>query len=59
MEPKQEILEIVNRLPNEVLGELLEYIRQLEKTTMEKICLSRNLNTILAEDGELLEKLAK
>jgi len=59
MEPKQEILEIVNRLPNEVLGELLEYIRQLEKTTMEKISLSRNLNTILAEDRELLEKLAK
>jgi hypothetical protein len=59
MELKQEIVQIVNKLPNEVLGELLQYLRQVEKTTTEKMRLSLNLNTILTEDRELLEKLAK
>lgn len=59
MEVKNEIVEIVNKLPNEVLSELLQYLRQVEKTTAEKIRLSLNLNTILTEDRELLEKLAK
>lgn len=59
MELKQEIVQIVNKLPNEVLGELLQYLRQIEKTTAEKMRLSLNLNTILTEDRELLQKLAK
>lgn len=59
MEPKNEIVQIVNKLPDEVLGELLQYLRQVEKTSPEKMRLSLNLNTILTEDRELLEKLAK
>jgi len=59
MEPKNEIVQIVNKLPDEVLGELLQYLRQVEKTSLEKMRLSLNLNTILTEDRELLEKLAK
>lgn len=59
MELKQEIAQIVDKLPNEVLGELLQYLRQVEKTTVEKMRLSLNLNTILTEDRDLLEKLAK
>ena len=59
MELKQEIIQIVNKLPNEVLEELLQYLRQVEKTTSDKTRLSLNLNTILTEDRELLEKLAK
>jgi restriction endonuclease Mrr len=59
MELKQEIVQIVDKLPNEVLSELLQYLRQVEKTTVEKMRLSLNLKTILTEDRELLEKLAK
>jgi restriction endonuclease Mrr len=59
MEVKQEIAQIVNKLPDEVLEELLQYLRQVEKTTPEKMRLSLNLNTILAEDREVLGKLAK
>jgi restriction endonuclease Mrr len=59
MEPKNEIVQIVNKLPDEVLGDLLQYLRQVEKTSLEKMRLSLNLNTILTEDRELLEKLAK
>ncbi len=59
MEIKQEIVQIVDKLPNEVLGELLLYLRQIEKDTTQKMRLSHNLNTILKGDRELLEKLAK
>ncbi|GAB2618414.1 hypothetical protein [Belliella aquatica] len=59
MEIKNEIVEIVNKLPEEVLEELLQYLRQVEKTTAGKMKLSLNFNKILKEDRELLEKLAK
>ena len=59
MELKQEITQIVNVLPNEILGELLSYLRQVEKVSQEKMRLSLNVKTILTEDRELLEKLAK
>lgn len=59
MELKQEIEQIVDKLPNDVLVELLQYLRQVEKTTTEKMRLSLNLQTILTEDRELLKKLAK
>ncbi len=59
METKQEIVEIVNKLPNDVLDEVLQYLRQFEKASQTKMRLSSNLKTILTEDRDLLEKLAK
>jgi hypothetical protein len=59
MELTQEITQIVNTLPKDVLGEVLQYLRQVEKVSQEKMRLSLNLKTILTEDRELLEKLAK
>lgn len=59
MELTEEITEIVNTLPKDVLGDVLNYLRQLEKVSQEKQSLSLNLKTILIEDRELLEKLAK
>lgn len=59
MELTQEITQIVNALPQDVLGEVLQYLRQVEKVSQEKMRLSLNLKTILLEDRELLEKLAK
>ncbi|MFT6479436.1 MAG: hypothetical protein ACI9V1_002399 [Spirosomataceae bacterium] len=59
MSVKQEIAKIVDTLPSDVLGELLHYLRQIEKASQEKKRLSLNLNTILTEDRELLEKLAQ
>ena len=59
MELTQEITHIVNTLPKDVLGEVLQYLRQIEKVSQEKMRLSLNLKTILTEDRELLEKLAK
>lgn len=59
MEPKQEIAQIIDTLPEETLSELLQYLRQIEKASQEKARLSLHLKTILLEDKELLERLAK
>lgn len=59
MSVKHEITQIVNTLPSDVLNELLQYLREVEKASQEKKRLSLNINTILMEDRELLEKLAK
>ena len=59
MELKEEITQIVNTLPEDVLGEVLQYLQQLEKVSHEKMRLSLNLKTILTEERELLERLAK
>lgn len=59
MEIKQEIAQIIDTLPAEVLGELLQYLRQVEKTAQEKARMSLHLKTILLEDREVLERLAK
>ncbi len=59
MEAKQEIMQIVNTLPSDVLDNLLQYLRQIEKTSKDKLQLAVNLRTILNEDKELLQKLAK
>lgn len=40
MEIKREILEITDKLPNEVLGELLQCSRQIEKNSTNKIRIS-------------------
>ena len=58
-EIKEEINKIIETLPDEVLGDLLEYLQQIEKNTSEKFQLTKNLRKILTEDKELLEKLAK
>lgn len=59
MSVTQEITQIVNALPEEILDEVLQYLRTVEKVSQEKMRLSLNLKTILMEDRELLEKLAK
>ncbi|RZK16297.1 MAG: hypothetical protein EOO56_20260 [Hymenobacter sp.] len=59
METKQEIAQIIDKLPNEVLGELVHYLRQIEKAAQEKARLSLHLQTILLEDSEVLARLAK
>jgi hypothetical protein len=59
MQVKEEINHIVDTLPEDFLVELLRYLKKLEKVSKEKVKLSLHLNTVLVEDKELLEKLAK
>lgn len=59
MEIKEEIKQIIESLPEDVLPELLQHLREIEKESMAHLDLSLNLNTILTEDDELLERLAQ
>ena len=59
MEIKEEINQIVETLPEDVLSELLQYLRQIKKGSKSQLHLPMNPNTILAEDDELLERLAQ
>ena len=59
MELKQEAIQIIDTLPNEILSELVQYLRQIEKAAQEKARLSLHLQTILLEDSEVLARLAK
>jgi hypothetical protein len=37
MEPTQEITQIVNGLPKDVLGEVLQYLKQIEKVSPKEM----------------------
>jgi hypothetical protein len=59
MELRQEITQIIDTLPEDVLSELVQYLRQVEKASQEKARMSLHLKTILLEDRDVLERLAK
>ena len=58
-ELKDEIQKVIDHVPDNVLADVLDYLKKLQNTTPDKIDLSRNLKKILSEDKELLEKLAQ
>jgi len=58
-EIKTEIQKILEEVPEEVLHDLLEYLRETQKLTRDQAALSRHLRKIISEDKELLEKLAQ
>ncbi len=58
-EVKEEINNIINRLPDDVLKDVWLYLKQLENNSKEDVTLSVNLRKILTEDKNLLERLAK
>lgn len=58
-EVKEEINNIINRLPDDVLKDVWLYLKQLENNSKEDVELSVHLRKILTEDKNLLERLAK
>jgi len=56
---KLEIDKVLDTIPEQVLQDILEYLKQLQKQSSDKIILSNHLRQILQEDKALLEKLAK
>jgi uncharacterized protein YeeX (DUF496 family) len=57
-EIKTEIHKVIDRIPDNVLQDILDYLKQLQDISQSKHDLSKNLKLILTEDRELLEKLA-
>lgn len=56
---RAEINQIVLQLPEEQLKPILEYLRQVEKTTITQMETANLVKKIFTEDAELLKKLAQ
>ncbi|MEI6854115.1 MAG: hypothetical protein WCL06_14810 [Bacteroidota bacterium] len=58
-ELKSEIQKLLDTVPENVLQDLLDYLKQANHQTKDQSELSSYLKKILAEDKQVLEKLAK
>ena len=58
-EIKSEINKALDNLPENALQIILDHLKELEGKTADQIKLADNLRDILAEDKDLLERLAK
>ena len=58
-EIKAEIQKSLNNVPDTVLQDILDFLKQAEKQPADRLSLTKNLRDILKEDKELLERLAK
>jgi hypothetical protein len=58
-EIKEEINKVLDRAPDEVLESILDYLKELLSIDGSKSILTNNLNTILHEDKEVLDKLSR
>lgn len=56
---KSEIQKSLDKVPERVLQDVLNFLKQIENQSIEKVNLTMNLKDILTEDRELLERLAK
>jgi Asp-tRNA(Asn)/Glu-tRNA(Gln) amidotransferase C subunit len=55
---KLEIQKVIDNVPDSVLEEILDYLKQIQNTPPEKVNLMLNLGSILREDKDLLQRLA-
>ena len=58
-EIKSEIQKSLDNVPESVLQDILDFLKKAEKHPADRLNLMRDLRDILAEDKELLERLAK
>ena len=58
-EVKEQINKVLDNVPDEALESILNYLKELLAKSESELILSNNLNKILSEDREVLERLAK
>lgn len=58
-EVKTAINQLLDNTSEEVLNEVFDYLKAVNQESKQSVSLSQNLRTILSEDKELLERLAK
>jgi hypothetical protein len=56
---RSEILKEINQLPESILPEVLSVLRRLKVDSSDEIRRQRSFQQVLAEDGELLRRLAQ
>ncbi len=58
-ELKIEINKSLERVPETVLQDILDFLKQVENQPADKLSLAKDLKDILNEDKDLLQKLAQ
>jgi hypothetical protein len=58
-EIKEQINIVIDNIPDDVLEDVLNYLKSLTDKSTSNIHLSQNLSKILQEDKNLLERLAQ
>jgi hypothetical protein len=58
-EIKEKIYRVLDKMSEEVLEDVLKYLKSLTNKPKDEILLSRNLGRILEEDRSLLERLSQ
>ena len=58
-EIKSEIQKSLGNVPESVLQDILDFLKQAENQPADRLNLMKDLRDILTEDKELLERLAK
>jgi len=56
---KNEIQKALDQVPETVLQDILDFVKELQVQSPAQIKLTNNLRKILSEDKELLQKLAQ
>jgi hypothetical protein len=56
---KSETQKLLDTVPDDVLQDLFDYLKEAQKQTRNQAELTSHLRKIIHEDRELLEKLAK
>jgi len=56
---RTEIQKVLDEVPEEVLSDVLEYLKELQRQSAGNIQLIKFMKQTLLEDKELLEKLAQ
>jgi mRNA-degrading endonuclease RelE of RelBE toxin-antitoxin system len=59
IEIKTEIQKVLDQVPENVLYDILDFLKELQDKSADQIKLANNLRKILSEDKELLDKLAQ
>jgi hypothetical protein len=58
-EIKMEIQKVLDNVPENLLHDILELLKDLQNESTEQIQITHSLRQILSEDKELLDRLAK
>lgn len=54
-----EIQKVLDNVPENMLRDILDFLKEFQEQPVSKVKLTNNLRKILLEDKELLEKLAQ
>ncbi len=56
---RTEIQKVLEQVPEDILPEVLDYLKQIQRLSPETVKLNNDINRIFSEDKGLFERLAK